>query len=117
MAASARAVAHRINEMTALPNPPSPPLAVDAVTMSQYVVSFTWKDQSDDETGFVIEQETHVDDYYIFIPVPANTEQALVGLGGPGTFRIRAWNAGGVSTRSNEVVMHAPPRKRTGPTK
>ncbi|HEY8183772.1 MAG TPA: hypothetical protein VII32_16135, partial [Thermoanaerobaculia bacterium] len=71
----------------------------------------------EDETGFVIEQETHVDDYYIFIPVPANSEQALVSLGGPGTFRIRAWNAGGVSAPSNEVVMHAPPRRRTIATK
>jgi hypothetical protein len=116
-AASARTVAHRADAMPALPKPPSPPTAIEAVRSSPYVVVLTWKDQSDDEEGFVIEQKTYPGNYYPFTTVPANTEQATVGLSGPGVFRIRAWNAGGMSEPSAEMTMHSPPRKRTSPTK
>jgi hypothetical protein len=116
-AASARTVAHRASEMTALPRPPAPPLAVDAVHSSPYVVVVAWKGQSDGEEGFVIEQKTWPGSYYVYSTVPANTEQATVALGGPGVFRIRAWNAGGMSAPSAEMTMHSPPRKRSVATK
>ena len=114
-AASARTVAHRVNEMTALPQPPTPPVIVDAVHTSPYVVVVTWKDQSEDEEGFVIEQKTAPGDYYVATTVPANAEQATVSFGG--VVRVRAWNAGGMSAPSSEMEPHAPPRRRTIATK
>jgi len=113
-ASSARTVSYRATEMTPLPGAPRAPIAIDA-TISSGDAVVTWNDASDNEEGFVIEARYSAG-YFLLATAPANAEQTRVKLYGQPTLRIRAWNAGGTSEASEDLVPHAPSRRRSVPT-
>ncbi|HEX9406028.1 MAG TPA: hypothetical protein VF975_01830 [Thermoanaerobaculia bacterium] len=71
-----------------------------------------WKDTSDNEEGFVIEEQIATGKYVVVAIAPPNTEQVRLKLYAPVPIRVRAWNAGGVSGSSQDVLPRTPTRRR-----
>jgi len=116
VASSARIVAYRAQDMSPLPETPAPPAAVGAIGAPPNVV-VTWKDVSNNEDGFVIEERNGAGYYSVIGYAETNHEQVLVHLIFGGPVRVRAWNAGGSSQPSAEVISRVPPRRRSAATK
>ncbi|NLX90404.1 MAG: hypothetical protein GXZ07_02240 [Firmicutes bacterium] len=81
-------------------------LAAEAVSRSQ--ITLSWKDNSDNETGFKIERRTSGGSYVQIATLGANKRSYTdTGLS-PNTsyyYRVRAYNSVGNSPYSNEVVV------------
>jgi hypothetical protein len=105
---------HRITLRSAqLEAPPATPVPVapgdlKATQINTRVgsVSLTWTDNSADETGFKLEMRSGSGAFSQFRLLPANTTSATVdnnSVNSATFFRVRAYNAGGDSTYSNEA--------------
>lgn len=86
---------------------PAAPTSLSATPVSTTQIDLTWLDESDNETGFKVEQKTGVGGTYSQIATPAANAQSLsvTGLTAATTyyFRLRATNTYGDSTYSNET--------------
>lgn len=90
--------------------PPAAPSGLVATALSASEILLTWKDNSDDETGFLVTQNESVvktlspnDTTYVVNALAANTTYV---------FKIKAINDGGSSSNSNEAsatTFDAPP--------
>lgn len=110
------------NEATAqtLPLPPQPPTQLTAVAVTPYRVDLTWSDESNNETGFVLERR--VAGGGAFVPIatpPANAESYSDLTAQPAAeyiYRILAQNTGGASPYSNEASAQTLPLPPQAPT-
>ncbi len=87
-------------------NPPAAPSGLVATPVSPTTVLLDWRDESGDETGFVIEASSPVEAFHEVGTVGANvTVFAIGGLttGRPYTFRVRAASGAQLSAPSNEA--------------
>ena len=99
------------NALGLLPAPPATPSALAATTLSASSVRLNWTDNSDNETGFRIEQKNAGGSFVEIGNVSANTTTFTVtGLGASTTtsFRVRARNEGGDSAYTGEVAATTP---------
>ncbi|MDI6792084.1 MAG: PKD domain-containing protein [bacterium] len=101
--------------------PPAPPAGLIAVALSSSSINITWRDNSDNETGFRIERKQWRDYSYSGIAtVPANTKTYSDSGLKPNTnyvYRVRAYNQVGDSFYSNEApaaTWDIPPSPPTG---
>jgi plastocyanin len=89
------------------PTAPAAPSNLQATGVSSTDIQLTWKDNSNDETGFRIESKTASSAYQQVATPPANSTGATIsGLFSATayTFRVRATNAAGNSNFSNEAT-------------
>jgi len=94
-----------------LPPAPAAPSALVTTSLSATSVRLNWTDNSDNETGFRIEQKNAGGSFVDIGSVPANTTTFTVtGLGASTTtaFRVRARNEGGDSAYTAEVSATTP---------
>ncbi len=103
-AAGASAAAGEAEAMTPEDPRPSRPSNLRAAPLSSSEVRLAWQDNSDDETGFVV--QIRIASEWLDIPVelPAGTRKVIVEGLTPATrfhFRVRAVNAFGPSPPSN----------------
>jgi hypothetical protein len=95
---------------------PAAPSGLTAEPVSGTVIRLEWRDNSGDETEFLIERSSPAGGFSFFVSVPANTtehEVADLTPGTPYTFRVRARNATGLSPYSNTASATTP--DGTGP--
>ncbi|HEX2163569.1 MAG TPA: matrixin family metalloprotease, partial [Thermoanaerobaculia bacterium] len=101
------------------PAPPPPPAATAPVApdllagqpLGPRDARLTWRDRSNDETGFVVEAALAGGAMVTIGTVPAGTTAASIGGLSPGTaywFQVRARNAAGSSPASNPVTVTTP---------
>ena len=111
------------NEVSAitLPNPPAKPDSLSARALNHLRIDLKWKDLSDNESGFQIERKIGVAGKFVQIAsVGADiTDFFDSNLSGNKEYiyRVRAFNAGGLSNYSNEVIsipLPVPPGSLTG---
>jgi|GEM_PF-5439358 len=106
-----RAIAARLDELSDLPAAPQPPSSVQVrdAGNGSYVIS--WSEVSG-TSGVIVEARTR-DIFYIAATVPAGTNSITLNYAPP-PFRVRSWNAGGLSAPSAEVtpVAGAPSKRR-----
>lgn len=91
---------------TSLPVAPAAPGNLLAIADSSVRIDLTWRDNSDNETGFKIERKSGAAEFSLLTTVAAGTAaHADTGLlpGTRYTYRVRATNAGGHSEPSNEA--------------
>jgi hypothetical protein len=87
-----------------VPSPPAAPSGLTAEPVSETVIRLEWRDNSNNETEFLIERSSPAGGFSLVATVPAGTtEHEVSGLtpGTPYTFRVRARNAQGTSSFSN----------------
>ena len=97
-----------LSGVTGAPNAPS---NLTATAISPTSISLSWRDNSANETGFIIEQRNSSGVFVFVRTVAANTTSAIVdGLvgGQTATFRVRATNASGDSPFTNEATATTP---------
>jgi FtsP/CotA-like multicopper oxidase with cupredoxin domain len=91
--------------------PPAAPSVLSAVLQSGPQVSLAWKDNSANETSFVVERALNGNAFSAIATLPANTitytDTTAVGntAGNIYTYRVKAANAGGSSTYTNMVSV------------
>ncbi len=104
---------------TTLPDPPSAPGALSATAVSNSQINLAWTDNADNESGFKIERKTGVAGVYgVIDSAGANaTMYSSTGLAGSTQYyyRVRAYNAGGNSTYSNEANATTLPNPPAAP--
>lgn len=86
--------------------PPAAPTGLTAVPLSTTEILLTWEDESNDETGFVIEMKLLGGAFAAIATMDANSTGAEVFNLSPATghvFRVRATNAHGTSAPGNEA--------------
>ncbi|MDZ7364066.1 MAG: fibronectin type III domain-containing protein [candidate division KSB1 bacterium] len=92
---------------TTVPNPPAEPINLTATAVSNTQINLAWEDNASNETGFKIERKTGSGSTYMQIDsVAANvTSYSNTGLSGSTEYyyQVRAYNAGGNSSYSNEA--------------
>lgn len=95
-----------IASLTVSPLPPSAPDNLNATVLSGSQIDLSWVDNSDNEVGFIIERKTTAS-FTDIDTVAAN----VITYGDSGlqlstsyTYRLRAYNSGGESGYSTEVV-------------
>ena len=96
---------------TPVPSRPAAPSGLTAEPISETEIRLEWRDNSDNETAFLIERSSPAEGLSLEATVPAGTtEHEVSGLepGMPYTFRVRASNAQGVSAFSNEASATTP---------
>ncbi len=92
--------------ITMLPDPPDAPDGLVATTFSDTRIDLSWNDQASNEEGFVVERRLVPDS--VFMPVgwvDANTtyySDTALSCETAYSYRIIAFNAGGISDYSNE---------------
>jgi hypothetical protein len=87
-------------------NPPAAPTNLTATTFSTTEIDLAWQDNSNNETGFVVEAKTLGGSFVALATLPANTTGAEVFGLTPATgyvFRVRATNDQGTSAPTNEA--------------
>ncbi len=89
-------------------SPPMPPYDLIAIAVSPTEIQLTWKDQSDNETGFEIFESINNDTSYVRIdPVVERDVETVVLTGklreNDYYYKIRAYNGFGPSSFSNET--------------
>ena len=87
-------------------NLPSAPTNLEVTIQTSTKIELTWTDQSSNETGFKIERKTGTGAYSQIATVGVNVNSYVdSGLTSSNTYyyRVRAYNAAGNSTYSNEV--------------
>ncbi len=90
---------------------PDAPTGLYAEATSPTSVNLTWRDNSSDETGFVIERKLGTGAWQILTTTAANVTaytDATVLPGSSYTYRVRATGAGGDSLNSNEFAVATP---------
>jgi len=88
---------------------PAAPSELMADNITSNNATLKWSDNSNNETGFVIESSTNNSDFTIIHTTQENTTQYLAAGLEPGTdyyFRIYAQNGGGPSNYSNSLIVH-----------
>lgn len=89
-------------------NVPSPPDQLAGVAVSASEVLLTWRDNSNDETGFILEGAKEGGFFSELARVGADVEEASLGALEPETayrFQVRAVNASGKSSPTEEVNL------------
>ncbi|MDN5326353.1 MAG: hypothetical protein PWP41_1049 [Moorella sp. (in: firmicutes)] len=101
----------RIDVFPALPAiPPPPPTGLTAVAVAPTRVALAWTDTDTSKDGLTIERKTGVDGRYMEIAVLLGTQvngyvDETVIAKTTYVYRVRAFNAAGFSTYSNESVV------------
>lgn len=99
--------------------PPAGPSNLTATAISSTEIRLTWSDNATNETAYVVEARAGNSGFIQVIdPLPANTNSVTLGGATPGvtfTFRVKARNATGDSSYSNEASA-TPSGGGTGPT-
>jgi hypothetical protein len=97
-----------------MPNAPSG-LGYSYSVFSTYLsIGFSWVDNSNDETGFRIEKKQGVNGTYSVVATASANVTSYGGItiprdGNTYYFRVKAYNANGESSSSNEVSIYAQP--------
>ncbi|HEV7517994.1 MAG TPA: Calx-beta domain-containing protein [Thermoanaerobaculia bacterium] len=89
------------------PTAPAAPSNLQATGVSSTDVQLTWRDNSNNETGFRIESKTASTAYQLVATAPTNATGATIAGLSPATaytFHVRANGAGGNSGFSNEAT-------------
>lgn len=87
-------------------SPPAAPTNLTATTFSTTEIDLAWQDNSNNETGFIVEAKTLGGSFMALATLPANTTGAEVFGLSPATgyvFRVRATNDQGTSAPTNEA--------------
>ncbi len=97
-----------------IPATPISPTNLDATSVSSSEIKLTWNDQSNNETGFKIERRAtaNAGSFSEINTVDANTTEftdSALSFMTSYTYRIRAYNANGNSTYSNEAAAVTAP--------
>ncbi len=88
-----------------------PPKRLKAKAVSSSRVRLKWKDKSRNEDGFYVEMSTDGGRFERIVSTGANTKKLFVDdleSGTTYTFRVQAFNAGGVSPYSNQRSVTLP---------
>ena len=92
--------------------PPGPPAGLSARAVSGNEVSLSWSDGSDDESGFALERSlSDSSGFSELFRLGPNATSANDGTTSPGVtyyYRLKAFNAAGVSNSSNVAVVSTP---------
>lgn len=110
-----------IRAETAAINPPAAPGGLTAVAISSERIDLAWSDESENETGFLIERSG---DGLVFTEIGSSAADTATysdqGLQAetPYWYRVRAWNTAGESVPSNvdSVTTLSPPPAPEAPT-
>ena len=92
-------------------NPPAAPTGLAAVAVATNQINLFWTDHASDEQGFQLERSTNGVDFSPFAVVGVNvTNRSDIGLAPQQTYhyRVRAYNAAGVSPDSNLASATTP---------
>ncbi len=89
---------------------PAAPTDLTATAISPYAVELRWRDRSSDERGFVVEQATGTVYRRVGLVPPDSTRWVHHGLsaGRTASYRLRAFNADGISSPSATVSVTPP---------
>ncbi len=105
---------------TTLPNPPAAPSSLIATTVSNTQIDLAWTDNSGSEIGFRIERKAAGEGSFTEIATTGvgTTNYASTGLSGNTEYfyRVRAYNAGGNSSYSNEANATTQPDPLVAPS-
>jgi len=109
------------NESTAaiLPNPPSAPTAASVTVLSSSSLQFSWNDNSNNESGFVVERRTSAGAFGVVANPGANANSFTdTGLTANTTYfyHVKAVNAGGSSAFSSELSGTTLPQPPAAPS-
>jgi hypothetical protein len=91
--------------------PPGAPSTLTATVLSWSTVKLTWKDNSTNESGFIVERKTGSGAFAAAATTAAGAttyNDATLAGNTTYTFRIRATNAAGASSATNEVTVTTP---------
>jgi hypothetical protein len=90
------------------PTAPAAPTGLAALATSTSTISLTWADNSNNETGFLLERKTGASGTYALIASPGANQTGYTDSGLQAsttyTYRIRATNSVGNSAYSNEAL-------------
>lgn len=102
------------------PTAPSAPSGLSAVASSSTQINLTWTDNANNETGFKLERKTGAGGSYVQIATPAANATSYSDTGRTANtqyyYRIRATNAVGDSSFSNEANATTPNTAPTAPS-
>jgi cellulose 1,4-beta-cellobiosidase len=96
---------------TAPPTAPSGPTNLGATAVSNTQINLAWSDNSNNETGFIVERSTNGNSYSQVVTLGSNvTSYANTGLSSNRKYyyRVRAYNAVGSSAYSNVATAKTP---------
>jgi len=98
---------------TTLTSPPAAPSNLAAAAVSTTQINLSWKDNSNNESGFKIERKAGASGTYSQIAAPGSNAASYGDASGlsPGAtyyYRVIAYNAGGNSAYSNEAQAATP---------
>jgi M6 family metalloprotease-like protein len=94
-----------------LPYPPTAPTGLAAESRGPTTVHLTWRDTSDNESGFAIERKKGDGSFREIARVDANataSDDTTAAANSSYTYRVRGFNAGGSSGYSNEASATTP---------
>lgn len=108
-----------ITQVTTLPALPAGPTSASAVALSPSVVQVTWSDDSNNETGFIVERSLDGVNFFLQATVAANVtsyNDSSVIEGQTYIYRVIAFNSYGQSTHSQTDAVTVPYSIPTAPT-